>query len=190
MSIFSALDLDNLAAPHVARAWFLELSLPSGTVRYHTGIGRKTVGGFEWVGVTDPLGKQFVQLSSVEEPRFGQAVALDIVISGANPTFFKSVYDEARDIEGVDAKLYFGAFDAEIEEIILGPTLVFPGKITAPKLIWESFRKRTIALTLESRWSSQNFPFGGKWADAEHQKNYPGDKGFMFAGVKVAESWK
>lgn len=190
MSVFSEADFDALSSPHVARAWFLEIELPTETARFHSGTGTKTMGGFEWRGVTDPLGGQFVSMTTVEEPRFGQAISVNITLSGANIAFFKSVHDEARAIEGVSGKLYFAVFNGETEEILIDLTLLFPGKVTSPKLSWQGVGTRSIGLTLESIWSSQNFPFGSKWTDADQQRRYPDDEGLQFVGVKVSENWK
>ncbi|MEP9374992.1 transcriptional regulator [Mesorhizobium sp. KR1-2] len=191
MPIFSEADLDWLARPHIARAWFLALDLPSGLHRLHSGTGRVTVGGHEWRGVTDPISGQLVSLSNVEEPRFGRAVALNITLSGANREFFKSVHATRRQIEGRRADLYFVVFDGETGTVWpRGLAQLFPGKITSPVLQWSGIGARTVSVTLESLWSSQNFPFGGKWNGADQRGRFPGDKGFDFVGVKVSENWK
>lgn len=189
MAIFSEADLDRLAGPHVARAWFLEMDLPAGLTRLHSGTGRKTVGGFEWRGVTDPIGGQLVSLSNIEEPRFGQAVAVNVTLSGANATFFKSVHTDARAIEGRRADLYWAAFDGETGEVLIGLKKLFPGKITSPSLQWQGIGIRTVSITIESIWSSQNYAVGGKWNGADQRRRYPGDKGLDFVGVKVSENW-
>lgn len=189
MAIFTEADLDRLAAPHVGRNWFLELHLPSGIHRLHNGTGRKTVGGHEWRGVTDPLGGQLVQMSAVEEPRFGQAVAVDITLSGANREFFQSVHATRAAIEGSRADIYFAVFDAETEEVLIGLRKLFPGRLSAPKLKWQGIGIRSVSITVESIWSSMNYPFGGKWNDADQRRRYPGDKGLQYVGVDVSETW-
>ncbi|WP_353641315.1 transcriptional regulator [Mesorhizobium sp. WSM2239] len=189
MAIFSEADLDRLAGPHVARAWFLEMDLPAGLTRLHSGTGRKTVGGFEWRGVTDPIGGQLVSLSGIEEPRFGQAVAVSVTLSGANADFFKSVHTDARAIEGKRADLYWATFDGETGEVLIGLKKLFPGKITSPSLQWQGIGLRTVSITIESIWSSQNYAVGGKWNGADQRRRYPGDKGLDFVGVKVSENW-
>lgn len=190
MAIFSEADLDWLARPHIARAWFLEMDLPTGIARLHSGTGRVTIDDQEWRGVTDPIGGQIVSLANVEEPRFGQAVAVTVTLSGANKDFFKSVHTNARDIEGRRGDLYWAAFDGETQQIWpAGLKRLFPGKITAPSLQWQGVGVRTVSVTLESIWSSQNYAVGGKWQGADQRRRYPGDKGLDFVGVKVSENW-
>ncbi|EHK56813.1 hypothetical protein [Allomesorhizobium alhagi] len=189
MAIFTEADLDRLAAPHVARAWFLEMDLPSGLTRLHSGTGRVSIGGHEWRGVSDPIGGQLVTLSNIEEPRFGQAVAVNVTLSGANREFFKSVHTDARAIEGRRADLYWAAFDGETGEVLIGLKKLFPGKITSPSLQWQGIGIRTVSITIESIWSSQNYAVGGKWNGADQRRRYPGDRGLDFVGVKVSENW-
>lgn len=190
MAIFTEADLDWLARPHVARAWFLELDLPSGISRLHNATGRVHAGGYEWRGVTDPIGGTLVSIDSVEEPRFGQAVAANIMLSGANREFFKSVHVSAKAIEGRRGDLYWAAFDAETAKLWpRGLVRLFPGKITSPLLQWQGIGVRTVSITLESIWSSQNYAVGGKWNGAGQRLDFPGDKGLDFVGVKVSENW-
>ncbi len=190
MAVFSEADLDRLAAPHVARAWFLAADLPTGMARFHNGVGRVVAGGYEWRGVTDPVGGQLVSLSNIEEPRFGQAVAVQVTLSGANLAFFRSMHDNARDIEGRSADVYWAAFDGETAEVLIEPKRLFRGQFSAPALSWGGIGIRTVSLTIESIWSAQNFPFGGRWNGADQRKRYAGDLGLDFVGVDVAEVWK
>lgn len=187
---FTAIDKQKLGRPHVARAWFCELNLPSGIANLHSGTGRVQLDGKTWEGVTDPLGRQLVSMSSVEEPRFGAAIAITITLSGANLDFFRSVYGVARDLEGRRADLYWAAFDPETEEVLIPLKKLFPGKMTAASLQWSGVGRRNVSITLESIWSSQNYPFGGQWNGADQRRRYPGDKGLDYVGINVSENWK
>jgi hypothetical protein len=188
MALFSEADRAFLRRPHIARAWFMELHLPTGTWLVHNGVGRKTVGGKEWFGVSDPGGRQLVSVSAVEDPRFGQAAKVDVVLSGVNVDFLRSVKDTARQIEGSLADLYWCAFDQETQEVWTGGLKkLFPGYLSAPKRQSQGIGLRTVSFTVETMWQSQNYPFGGKWTPADQGRRYPGDKGLNFVGVKVTE---
>ena len=39
MTFYTAEDLDKLSGPHIQRAWFAHVVLPSGERRLHTGLG-------------------------------------------------------------------------------------------------------------------------------------------------------
>ena len=189
MPLFSKDDMEKLSGPHVARCWFAELDLPSGFQRVHNGVGRVTVGGYEWRGVSDPISGVLVSVDAVEDPRFGQAAAVTIVLSGVNVAFWKSVKADARDLEGRDANLYWGAFDPETGENIMFKKLL-PGKMSAPTLTRQGIGVRYVGLTIESFWQAQNFPFGGRWNGADQRRRYPGDKGLDLVGQQVAETWQ
>lgn len=183
-------DPETLSAgPHVARCWFLDIDLVSGPAKFHNGVGRISIDGVEWRGVTDPVGGQVVGIEQVESPRFGSAAAMTITIASPTVEFFRSVKEAARAIEGKRADLYWAAFDPETEQLRLGLKKLFPGKASSPVLYRNGSGQRTISLTIECKWQGQNFPFGGKWNDADQQRRYPGDKGFMFAGTKMTELW-
>lgn len=187
-NLFSEADIAFLRRPHIARAWFADLDLPSGRWRLHNGVGRKTVGGFEWRGVSDPAGGQLVSIGSVEDPRFGQAAKVDVVLAGVSIDFLRSVKDQGRQMEGRQADVYWCAFDQETQEVwSSGLKKLFPGYLSSPKIRWSGLSLRTVSFTIESLWHSQNFPFGGKWTPADQQARYPGDKGLEFVGVKVQE---
>ena len=187
-SLFSESDRAWLRRPHISRVWFAELDLPSGLARMHGGAGRIDVGGYEWRGITDPGGQQLVSIGMVEEPRFGQAAKIDIVISGVNIDFLRSVKNTAREIEGRRADVFFCLFDQETAEPWpTGLKKVFPGKLSAPLMRWSGKGERTVAFSIEGPFQSQNYPFGGKWNPADQRRRYPGDKGLDFVGVKVQE---
>jgi hypothetical protein len=188
MAAFSDADRAWLRAPHIARAWFGYFDLPSGAAWLHNGVGRVTVNGQEYRGVTDPVGGQLVHISAVEDPRFGQAAKVDIVIGGVNAAFFGSMKDNARELEGRVARLTWGLFDPETGEMRMFRTLM-PGRMTSPTLHRKGVSERYISLGIESFWQAQNYPFGGKWTDADQRRRYPGDKGLQFVGQKVHEIW-
>lgn len=187
-NLFSESDRAFLRRPHISRVWFAELDLPSGISRLHSGAGRVTVGGYEWRGITDPGGNQLVSVGSVEEPRFGAAAKLDIVISGVNIDLLRYIKDTARAIEGRSANVYWCAFDQETAESWSGGMKkLWPGKLSSPVIRWAGTGVRTIAFAIEGPWQSQDYPFGGKWNPADQRRRYAGDKGLDFVGVKVQE---
>jgi hypothetical protein len=178
-ALFTAAELDALAAPHVARAWFAMLDLPSGVSRLHSGVGTITVDG------------QLVSLAGVEEPAFGQAAAVTITLTGADKAFLQSVHATRRQIEGREANIYWCAFDGETQKPLMALKGLFTrGRMSAPSLQWSGLGIRTVSLTIENIWASQNFAPGRKWNPADQRRLYPGDAGLDYVGQKVSEDWR
>lgn len=189
-TIFSASDIAILRAPHVSRVWFAEIDLPSGIAYLHAGVGRVTIGGHEWTGVTDPVGGQLVALQQIEEPRFPQAPSVQITIAGVNLAFFKSVRTDFHSIEGRTCNLYWTMFDPETAQYASSLKRLFPGYLSAPTMTWQGVGTRVITIGVESFWQAKGFPFGGHWNNADQQRRYPGDKGLEYMGISVNENWK
>lgn len=187
MPIFSQSDFDRLSAPHIARAWFAEIDLPSGIKRYHNGVGDIDIGGYTWTGVTDPIGGQLVNVAQVEEPRFGQAPTVAILIGGITVEFWREIKDTAREMEGRRCDMFWSEFDMETGQDMMSLKKLFPGRITAPTLQKAGPGIRAAGFVIESMWQSQNYPFGGKWNASDQMRRYPGDLGGQFIGVKVNE---
>lgn len=191
MTIFSSADLDALSAPHVRRAWFGEIELPSGTRNLHTGMGRIALGGKDWEGISDPFGGQLVGLNGIEEPSFGQAVAVDVVLSGANKAFLKSMWDDRHAVEGARADLYFAVFDAETGDVLIPLKKLFPGKLTAPRFSFIGSAIRAIMPRIVSVLEGMNFPsVGAMWSPSGQRARYPGDKGLDFINSDIVETYK
>jgi hypothetical protein len=191
MPLFSQADLDALSGPHVQRAWFVEVYLPSGLRRYHTSLGKANIGGKEWDGVSDPFGGAVVGISNVEEPRFGQAPAIDVVFSGASKPFLKSIWDDKASIEGAQADVYFAVIDSETGDVLIDLKKVFPGKLTAPAIKFLGASIRAVMMKIISVWEGLNFATtGSMWSPAGQRERFPGDKGLDFINSDIIEEYK
>lgn len=184
-------DLDKLGGLYTGRAWFAHVQLPSGARRLHTGMGPKTVGGHEWEGVSDPFGGQMVGVGTIEEPYFGSAPAVDVVMSGANKAFLKEVWDDRADMEGVSCDLYFATFDPETGDEDVALQKLVPGKISAPRISFIGAAIRFISMKVVSVFEGLNFPdTGSAWSPAGQRQRYAGDKGLDYISADIVEEYK
>jgi hypothetical protein len=179
-------------AQDVARALFLRMEGVNGTeVLLHDGVGNFEYNGETWLGMTDPIGGRLVSIRGLEEPEFGQAAPLTITLSGADIEFVKYMRSVRDEIQGNKCSVYWAAFDDYRKVMFGGLKTLFPmGRIWAPTFSQAGIGTRFITLTVEGIWSGMNFPPGTRWNSSDHQKQYPGDKFWDYAGVKVLEQQK
>lgn len=191
MSYFSQQDFVALSALYVQPAWFAHVDFPSGARRLHTGMGPVEIGGHEWEGISDPFGGQLVGLGAVEESYFGQAPAIDVVMSGANREFLKSIWDDRHAIEGCVCDLYFATFDAETGEPVVMFRRMMQGRLTAPRVVINGPVVRAISLKIVGEFEGLNFPsMGSMWSPTGQRQRYPGDKGLDYINADVVEVYK
>lgn len=191
MPFYSEADLDAISGPHIQRAWFCEVDLPSGLRRLHTGMGPVAIGGHEWEGVSDPFGGQLVGIGSIEEPEFGQASAVDVVISGANRSFLRSMWEDRHAVEGARCDLFVATFDAESGEVVVPLKLWFPGKLTAPKFSIVGANVRFITMKVVSPFEGLNFPeTNTMWSPAGQRARFPGDEGLDLINANIIEEYR
>lgn len=189
--IFSAADLDALSAPHVSQAWFADVQFPEGRRRLCTSMTPVTIGGYTWEGVSDPFGGQMVSLTGMEEPAFGQAVAVDIMFSGANRDFLKGCWDSRQTIEGTQCDLYYATFDGETGEVLIDLKKLFPGKLTAPRFVITGSHIRAVSYRIVSPGEGLNFPeTDSNWSTAGQRARHPGDKGLDEINNDIIEEFR
>lgn len=187
--IFTPDEIEQLRSPHIFQAWFLQIEMPDGATRLHNGCGRRIVDGVEWTGITNPFSGVIVSLDGVEEPEFGQAASVNVVLSGADREFMKYMRSIVDQLEGAECELYWGAFNQYEQIVIGGLKALFPkGHMSAPSFQWEGIGQRDISFTIEGIWTQMNYAAGRRWNAADQQRAYAGDLGCNFAGVKILES--
>lgn len=181
----------DLSSPHIQRAWFAEVYLPSGLRRLHTGMGPHTIGGRDWEGISDPFGGQLVSVGSIEEPRFGIAASVDVMLSGGNKAFLKSMWSDRHAVEGARCDLFFATFDAETGDVKVALKWMFPGKLTAPRFNIEGLAVRSISMKVVTIFEGLNFPATrAMWSPAGQRARYPGDMGLDFINADIVEEFK
>lgn len=191
MTIFSEDDLAHLAAPHVRRAWFAHLVFPKGERRLHTGMGPVTIGGHTWEGLSDPFGGQLVGIGTVEEPEFGSAAYVDVMMSGANRTFLRSIWADRAAVEGLPCDLYFAVFDAETGAVLIDLKLLFPGRLSGLRFAFGRNTIRSIQLKVVSPFEGLNFSeTQAMWSPAGQRRRHPGDKGLDQINADIITEFK
>ena len=83
---------------------FTELAWPSGTVRMWTGVGPKTWGGNEYVGVGNLAG-----CSPIQESSDGRANGITLSLSGIPSDLISAMFEH---VQGRSAKVWLGFLDS------------------------------------------------------------------------------
>lgn len=184
--LYSEADLDALSLLHSGTGIFARIDLPSGESLLHTGMGRKVIGGETWEGVTNPFGGALVEIGEIEEPEFGQAPAINVMIAGNNRAFLKSMWDDRFSIEGATCDLYSYDQNAETGEVLIGLKRFFPGKLTALRFNIVGANVRTIHVRIVSVFEGLNFPsVDADWSPSGQRRRYAGDKGLDEMGQNI-----
>ncbi|MCF3934353.1 transcriptional regulator [Acuticoccus sp. M5D2P5] len=184
--LFDATDEAALDAMHVCRAWFADVVLPTGRRRLWTGDGPITIGGVTWDGTSDPFGGQLVSLTDVQEVRFGQAPAAVAVISGANRSWLKAVWD-SDGVIGAQCDLYFAVFDQETLGALVDLKLMFQGKITGVHFeMGGGLVTRAIVVRIGSWEEALNYAaLATDWSPDGQRSRQAVDRGLDYVGSKA-----
>jgi len=189
--IFSDDDFAKLQWLHVQRTWLAHCFFPQGERRLHTGMGPLDMGGYTWEGISDPFGGQLVGMSGIEEPIFGQAVAVEIVLSGANREFLKTVWTDRHAIIGRRCDLYFATVEPETGETLVDIKRMIRGKFSAPAFSIIGASVRAIKIKVVAPWEGLNFPETGyMWSPAGARQRNSGDKGQDHVNDQIIDDFK
>lgn len=180
----------KLSGPHIGRCWFADIKFATGRRRLCQADGPVTIGGHVWDGTTDPFGAQLVQVESIPEPIIGQAPIVRMVISGANKQWRRSIFGSAP-IRNTLCDLYFATIDNETNAVIVPLTLLYPGRLTAPRYITAGPEIRNIVIGVEHIGVALNYPSPNMdWSSAAQRARYPGDRGLDLMKQGRRETYK
>jgi hypothetical protein len=184
-----------LSAPHVTLTFLLDAQFATGRVRMHPGWGTLNVGGYEWLGVTDPSGVRAVEIGAVQLAEPNVAAKVDLSLSGVDLDFLRAVRriatENHREVEGRRADLYLVVFEPETLNPVTGLLPFFTdARMTAPSWRFDGMNSRQVTLGLEGIFSAKNFAPGGRLTTADQRRRYgTTDKFFQYVGGKLSYRW-
>jgi hypothetical protein len=163
-------------------AWLVTLELDSGTLRFWTGLGDKTIGGAVYTG-TGTLGS----VSPVEESTDIKPNGIKMMLAGQNPAMISIASGEHY--QGRTCRVAFALFDTTWA-VIDDPLTVFVGRLDVMTTI-DYGAHCTLEVTAENRLVDFERP--GEILYYTHQDQlrlYPGDLGLEYMAALVeAEIW-
>lgn len=147
-----------------------KLAFPSGTVFVHNGVGTKSFGGDDYLGVG-----AFGSISVLEDTTALNSKPITLTLSSIVPEIIDAI--KTDDVFGRDADIYIGVTD-ENQELLGTPDNWFSGHMeTVEVLIGES---DGIAIRLQSRASRLELRNNKRYTIEDHQADHPGDLFFEF----------
>lgn len=174
----SAGQITELAKRVKRPAFFIELQLSGGTVRYWNGLGTVTALGQSWPGVGD-----FGLVDGIAGNREAKASQLSIALVGL-PTglITPSLMASTRGVEyqGRPLKIYLAFTDPDTDQPLHDPTLVWTG--VADAIAWRVSDTVSVTLTGEHFSSLLRRTNGLRMSPESHNARlgYPGTRDTFF----------
>ena len=180
--------LERFRAPSTSYMLLGRFDFVTGTRYLHEYAGDLVAGGETWVGVSKASGQRLASIGAVEYPMPNVAAKVDIVLTGVDADYVRTLRTEEGEVEGRPAELFLLVLDGN-DKPVGDPFPVFPdGTMTAPG--FKARRgMREVSVSIESFWLNKNFPATARWNDANHSGRKPGDRLFQYVGAQVEEIW-
>jgi hypothetical protein len=160
--ITNALD-DEVMQPFFA----IDLEFDSGTLRFWTGVGDKTINGQTYIGAGAFLG-----ISDIEETAEIAAAGMTLTLSGIPSELLSLALTEPY--QNRRCLIYFGIAGSEASMAIL-----FTGTMDRMD-IEEGPETSTISLAVENRLLDLERIRVRRFTNSDQQSRFPGDRGFEF----------
>ncbi len=167
------LDADLLAGATGPEFFYIvlaKLAFPSGTVYVHNGVGTKSFGGDDYLGVG-----AFGSISVLEDTTALDSKPVTLTLSSIVPEIIDAV--KTDDVFGRDADIYIGATD-ENQDLLGTPDNWFSGHMETVEVLIG--KDDAIAIRLQSRASRLNLRNNKRYTIEDHQIDHSGDLFFEF----------
>ena len=161
----------ELPKQQVRVAFLVFLDFPSGAVRYHTGSGDLSHGGYTWSGAGEAIA-----FSAFPESTNGEAVGCTVDISGCDATAMSDILDDA--FQGRDAEVHLAFFDSNLS--IIDTELVFKGRMDTARFRLGKDKTAIASIAIENQLIDQIRPNVRRYSSEDQAALYPAtvDKGF------------
>jgi hypothetical protein len=159
-----------VTSSHVPLCVFVELTLPSGTLRF-TNAGH----AMQWDGETWLGAGNLARVEPITEVASAQAAALNVQFSGIDPAYVSAILDDHY--QGNPARIWIATLNNEMEPLD-APVLVFQGRMDEPYVtIGETAE---VQIALENRFADWDRPRLRMYSDADQRARHPGDRFFEY----------
>ncbi|WP_413614746.1 hypothetical protein MRB56_12625 [Halomonas cupida] len=168
--------LKAMRKPNVTILYAVELHLPSGISRAHSGTGAVVINGHTFLGVG-----QFGKVSTTKEETASYSPSrLTLTLTGLTPSIVADSINER--MRGRVGRLYMAVLDEDGQ--VAGADLMFSGKITDSGVTTGDTNE--VSITLADRFEDWKRKSPDRFTDESHSARYPGDRLFRYV-AQMAE---
>ncbi|MEN9806090.1 MAG: hypothetical protein RL756_598 [Pseudomonadota bacterium] len=172
MKSLSIAQQSALDASHVVPVVFAQIDFASGNVqRYCTAGASIAWNGYTWLGTGG-----LVNIEPIRETGSIESVGLRLTMSGVPSTLVSLALQ--GEFQGRPVTLWLALLDAN-GALIGTPITEYAGRLDTMTIV-DGADSATISVTVESEMASLMGASVRRHTDADHQKDYPGDKIFAF----------
>ena len=165
----SSANEDESAKEHVSMFIAVALDFPSGIVRFWTGIGEITFGGYTYLGVG-----QLGSIAPADEHVRNVAEKRSFSLSGVDPSLVSEADIDA--CYGRSVTEYFGFIDAN-GVLVATPETNWEGRIDG--ITRRDGAEPVIEVSAESKFAVLDQPDGWRFTDEHQQQFFSGDTGLI-----------
>jgi hypothetical protein len=162
----------GLAASNVRPFLLMQFTSTVATVRYWSGYGTLTTGGYNWLGTGD-----LISISPIEENDTLTAAGITVKLSGVGIGPVTQALAELR--TGQPGLLKLGLFDSS-NVVIADPKTLFRGKLDAVAIDDKDPANPALLLSFENQLIDLKRPREWRFTNQSQEILYPGDRGFRF----------
>ena len=162
-----------IAAEHANLCVFVELSFPSGFVRFTNAGHSMYWNGVEWIGAGSMSAIE--PISEVASP---QAAALNLRFSGIDTGWMTAILQDSY--QGNPGKIWIAPLSSTMVPVS-DPVLVFEGRLDEPVITVGD--TATIQISMENRFADWDRPRLRMYADADQKARFAGDRYFEYVAA-------
>ncbi len=159
----------------------VRLDLPSGTVRFFTGIGELSWNSQTWTGAGD-LGV----IGPIESGTDLKAGSVQVGLTGLDATIKADALNELT--RGADVYIYFGFFNVSTQAIIVDPWLAYFGKIDGAA-VSEDADGVSVVVDVIDGVGARLRRTEHRRTDANQQDIFAGDEVFEYVADTAPQPW-
>lgn len=173
---FSDSVVEAMMQPHVIMAYAVELHLPSGISRAHSGTGELVINGHTFLGVG-----QFGEIGGArEESGSFSAYSVDLTLSGLETSLVGQSINER--MRGRMGRVYVAVLGEDGK--LLAADLLFSGRIVSHQVA--TGEENAVRVTLADRFEDWQRANPDRYTDESQQTRHPGDRIFRYV-AQMAE---